>query len=600
MKMRKILSLLLAASAVAASAAGIAGCANRAPAVIDTEAIMSIDDPENYVYPEQITLRIPVYDRGQTGQAPVTDNYWTDYVQKEFGDKHNIKVEYIAIPRQGEVTKFNQLMAGKVSRQPDILFHYDYPQCITYAKSGAFQEINEEMLAKFAPDYYESTKDLDEYTYVNGEKVFLPGTRPRAYNFITVIRKDWVEQCGFAVPDSSVNWELSQDEYDNILKTISAKKPGGPNTIALGFSLPNANFGNNGYRNYPISAHDWALFADLSVCSLPWEPTYEQIKYNNNLVNMGVVSNEWYLDKDGSTARQNFSAGIQGVHGFYLTKESAEISALLQNQPNAKLSLTPTILNPDENGNQIIKGARADNPFGLMSGINVHCTHPEAVYMYFEWMYDNLLTMQNGLEGVTYNMQQVEGGEIPVLIDGYTGEERLNYNANKDMWCIVTEGRDYGSDQLNIQAQVYTYAPAGFEYLIEENYERIKDNDHYNYIDFLFDRSIDSLTDYGSTLLNDWQIMATDMFNCAPAELDAKYQKYCQQYLKDGYQVILDEKEAAYEDMKANGNLPDPLPEGIISDEEAAQMYGGDGNQPCIQLEGADAQAAEKEAEKDA
>ena len=585
MKLRKFISVLLAGSALLAAASGLAGCANRAPAVIDVDAVMSIDDPENYVYPEQITLRIPVYDRGQTGQAPVTDNYWTKYVQKEFGDKHNIKVEYIAIPRQGEVTKFNQLMAGKVSRQPDIIFHYDYPQCITYAKSGAFQEINEEMLAKFAPDYYEATKDLDTYTYVNGEKVFLAATRPKAYNFITVVRTDWIKQLGFNVPASSVDWVLAKDEWEKILTTIAEKKPGGPNTIAQGLQLPNANFGNHGYRNYPISAHDWAMYADLSVCSLPWEPTYETIKDNNRNVNLGIVSPEWYLDKDGSTARQNFSAGIQGVHGFYLTKESAEISALLQNQPNATLSLTPTILNPDENGNQIIKGNRADNPFGLMSGINVHCQHPEAVMMYFEWMQDNILTMQNGIEGVTYTMEPAgEGQELPVLVDGYTGDERLNYNANKDMWCVVTEGRDYGSPELNAIAQVYTYAPAGYEYLIEENYERAVDYEHYNYIDFLFDRSIDSLADKSATLLNDWQIAATDMFNCKPEELDAKYQQYCQQYLKDGYQEILDEKEAAYQDMKANGNLPDPLPEGVISDEEAIAMYGGDGNQPCITL----------------
>ncbi len=39
-------------------------------------------------YDEQIELKIPVYDRGMQGQADVDNNYWTDYVQKNFGDKY--------------------------------------------------------------------------------------------------------------------------------------------------------------------------------------------------------------------------------------------------------------------------------------------------------------------------------------------------------------------------------------------------------------------------------------------------------------------------------------------------------------------------------
>lgn len=579
MKLKKILSLVVALSAMATTAVGLSGCDGNGGGAVDVDAIMAIEDPENYVYEEQITLKIPVYDRGQAGLPDVTDNYWTQYVQKEFGDKHNIKVEYIAIPRAAEVTKINQLMAGKVSRQPDIIFHYDYPQCITYAKSGAFQSIDEEMLKKFAPDYYEATKDLDQYTYVNGDKVFLGATRPRAYNYITVIRKDWVEECGFEVPESSVDWVLTQEEYDEILKAFMEKKPGGPNTIALNMSLPNANFGSYGYRNYPISAHDWAIYSDLSVCALPWEPVYEQIKYNNGVVQMGVVSPEWYLDTDGKQSKQNFSAGTQGVYGMYLTKDNAEISALLQNCPDATLSLTPSIKTEDG----VIKGGRADNPFGLMSGINVNCTHPEAVMMYFEWMQDNIMTMQSGIEGKTYEMQDVgDGQQVPVLIDGYTGEGMMNYNFNKDMWCVVTEGRDYGSPELNAKVQVFSYAPAGFEYLIEESYERSKDAVERDYIDFLFDRSIDSLADKGSVLLDIWQQAATELYNCDPAQFDAIYEKYCNQYYEAGYQEILDEKETAYQDMKVKGNLPDPLPNGVISDEEAAAKYGGDGNQPLF------------------
>jgi putative aldouronate transport system substrate-binding protein len=33
------------------------------------------------------------------------------------------------------------------------------------------------------------------------------------------------------------------------------------------------------------------------------------------------------------------------------------------------------------------------------------------------------------------------------------------------------------------------------------------------------------------------------MITCKPEELDAKYEKYCKEYLDNGYQEILDEKQ---------------------------------------------------------
>ena len=128
--------------------------------------------------------------------------------------------------------------------------------------------------------------------------------------------------------------------------------------------------------------------------------------------------------------------------------------------------------------------------------------------------------MQNGIENVTYKVED----EIPVLIDDYTGEERLNYNSNKDMWCLVTEGKDYGSDEKNLAVQKKTYAPAGFEDLIQQSYDGYQKTKEYKYTDFLFDRSIDSLSQYAETLKSKWEVIQVDLINCKPEEFDAKYE----------------------------------------------------------------------------
>lgn len=56
-------------------------------------------------FPEEVTIQIPVYDRAYEGWDP-TDNYYTNWVQTEFGDKYNINVEYVAIGRMTEVQDY--------------------------------------------------------------------------------------------------------------------------------------------------------------------------------------------------------------------------------------------------------------------------------------------------------------------------------------------------------------------------------------------------------------------------------------------------------------------------------------------------------------
>ena len=56
-------------------------------------------------FAEKVTITVPVYDRSKVGYPPVDDNYWTRWIQSEFGDKYNIDVKYVAIPRGDVMTK---------------------------------------------------------------------------------------------------------------------------------------------------------------------------------------------------------------------------------------------------------------------------------------------------------------------------------------------------------------------------------------------------------------------------------------------------------------------------------------------------------------
>ncbi|MBQ8300796.1 MAG: extracellular solute-binding protein [Clostridia bacterium] len=536
MRLKRALAVLLAAASILPMAAGC----SKQTAKVDMDEIMSRENVAEYVYPEQVEIKIPVYDRGTPGQAPVTDNYWTKYVQTEFGDKHNIKVTFISIPRKEEITKFNQLLAGKEENQPDIIYNYDYPSIVAFADQGAFQILDEEMIKKYAPTFYEDTKYMDEYTYLNGEKMFLCGRRPNAYNFVTLVRKDWIEKAGYKIEDLQ-----TREDSLNLARKIRDMKLGGENTIAENASLANAYFGNYGYREYPLPEEDNALYSDITVASLTWEPTKLTLKDMNERYNEGLINPEWYLDKDGAKAKENFISGRAYSYGCYLTKNPDIISQLKQNVPDAEVAVLPAH-NDDYFGHP--GPGRADNPFGLVSGINANCEHPEAVLMYFEWLNNHIFEMQNGIEGVTYNME----GDIPVIVDGYEGEERLNYNANKDMWCLVIEGKDLGDEELNVKAQEETYAPDGYEHLIRQSYENYCFAKDYLYTDYIFTKPVTSLSEYAGSLLSVWQKCQVELVNCKPEEFEAKYEQACAEYLAAGYQEVLDEKKALYEEEKAS------------------------------------------------
>ena len=44
---------------------------------------------------DPVDLTVEVFDRGTTGQTPPDNNYWTQWIQKNFGDSNNINVKFI-------------------------------------------------------------------------------------------------------------------------------------------------------------------------------------------------------------------------------------------------------------------------------------------------------------------------------------------------------------------------------------------------------------------------------------------------------------------------------------------------------------------------
>ena len=164
--MKKIVSLLLALSLIL----GL-GMLN---AVADEAAGMEAWQP----FAERVKITVPVYDRSKAGYPAVDDNYWTKWIQSEFGDKYNIDVQYVAIPRGDVMFKYSTLISA--DETPTILMEYDYPKVAQWANDGAMQVIDLNEFAKVAPTFYGKMVENNQlgYTDINGKTYFVLTERP--------------------------------------------------------------------------------------------------------------------------------------------------------------------------------------------------------------------------------------------------------------------------------------------------------------------------------------------------------------------------------------------------------------------------------------
>lgn len=524
---------MAAVSAIAMTASMMAGYVSGST----TQVFAASEDAGSYTdysggFPEKVTIQIPVYDRAFEGWN-VTDNYYTRWIQSEFGDKYNVDVEYVAIGRSTEVQDYMQLIAA--GNAPDIIFHYDMPQAVNYYGEGAIQPLDLEEIAYYAPTYYENMKDtIEKYGTLDGEHVFFFADREAIYyNNVTLIRQDWLDAVGAEMP-------TTREELEEVARKW---KEAGLGTIGEILKVSSFIF-EYPYFNESITTEEYAQYLDLNVAPFTWEPAEEYLRTLNAEYNEGILDPEFYLRKDDESWKAQFVAGNVGTFKSYINSSTDVITSLLANNPDAKVA----VMDPGAYGTG--DGYYYEYPpYGMIMGMNSAASEEEraAVWMFLEWMNqpENLFYLQNGIEGETYTLDE-NGLAVPV--SDYDGEGKLSQNNNKDYWCLVQEVVDYGDEELNYKANLRTLAPEGYEELIEQAYNYAEEDKEFGIITPIFTKVVESSGEYSADLNAMWQEFSTGCITCAPEEFDEIYAEYCQEYLDAGYQEILDEKAEYFEE----------------------------------------------------
>jgi putative aldouronate transport system substrate-binding protein len=513
------------------SAASPSAAASTASPGASAPASTGILDANNK-FAQTVTLDIPVYDRAFEGWN-VADNYYTRWVQKEFGEKHNVKVNFVPISRTNEVRDFEQLLSA--AKAPDIIFHYDMPQALTYYGEEVLQPLKLDEIQKYAPTYWKSmSKTIEQYGNVDKKNMFVFAKRPNYSNWVGIIRKDWVEKVGMKVEDLT-----SLEKYNEML---AKWKQAGLGVGGAGLTRNNFNY-SFAFREWPVDAKKHALYSDLAVADFTSPATEAWLKNLNYQYTNGLIDKEFYLRDDDNKLKAEFVAGKTGTYGLYLTSNSDVFNATLKNNPGATFAVVPPEAGIPKGGKA---PGRADWPFGLIMGINHKSSEQErvAVWLYLEWLSQpkNLFFLQNGVEGQNYTL---DANGLPKKTPDFKGESKLSNNNNKDYWALVTEIAEFSTPELTDKANRINWTVPGQEHLTDQLLKNFKDGEQYRIPDPLFTVVLKKVSEHKADLNALFQELYLKIVMSPADQFDKQYADAKKKFLDAGYQEILNEKQKA-------------------------------------------------------
>lgn len=529
---KRMLSLLLAAMLIVSVLAACSNNMEEEPSVSATPAPESSDAPEPAT--ERVTLKIEVFDRGNTppGGGPPDNNYWTQWIQKDFGDPNNITVEFIPVPRNQEVDKLNVLMAA--GDAPDIVFSGNLNLVHNYVKSGGLTELTE-LIDEYGPNLKKMLgEEVLSYGIFQGQQFAINSKLALRPVLGAVIRKDWLDALNLPVPTTT-------DEFYNALKLFKEKDPGQTGGKVIPLGMPALTGTTTSPANLMNSFIESMPEEDFYALPLILQPGYKEgVRFMNKLYTEGLISRDFALDKDMKKFESDIVNGYVGVFNHAPNNWiifGPVLEAMKANNPNAEYVAMNAYTNYEGKHPK-----RINFPVGQYNMIPKTSKRAVEAIKYLDWLSrpEVLFTIQNGIEGQHHTI--VNGIPIPINSDEVN---KIMYN-KYEYTNLIVGGLDYGSLEKNIEAAA-SQQPEFLQELIKNNIMYSLD-EGWTYP--RFDRPVESEIKYGSTLTDKANETILTSILSKPEEFDRIYDAGIVEYLKIGGQEVIDEKRAIYKEMK--------------------------------------------------
>ncbi|MEF2248764.1 MULTISPECIES: extracellular solute-binding protein [unclassified Paenibacillus] len=523
---RWLLSVITAIMLVSLLSACGSGKKEEKPANSTGNSSQNTEKPNPTAEPKKdpVTLKIELFDRNNTpaGAPPITDNFFTKYMQENFGDPNNIKLEFVTVPRSEEIDKLNVLMAS--GQAPDIVFTYNTPTVEKYVKDGGLTELGPLL------DQYGSNlkavlgEDVLSYGVFAGKQYAIPAKRVIDAQSSTFIRQDWLDELGLPVPTTT----------EQFYETMVAFKNAKPKAFAYGGMT-------DYFHMHPLqySFWDWDNISDEDLyASAEWllPGNKEAYRFMNKLFNEGILDKDFplHMNKDTNQFQKNLLNGLIGA-GTTNTNEPVYmgyLAELQKNDPNVKL----TLIDP-------FTDAKGRTPKPVYSPQGMYILVPKAsqraeeAVKFLDWMAkpENIIVLQNGTEGETYTMDN----GIPVTMDNDAAKNLL-YNYFD--YCIILNGKYVSTtdEKLNIAANASDVNYRDF------TVESIETGSKDGVVKPRVLTPIESEIKYAATLKKKEDEIFVKVITAKPADFDSVYDREVADYMKIGGQEVMDEKRAAF------------------------------------------------------
>lgn len=488
-----------------------------------------------------VTLKVEVFDRGNSPAGyTITDNYWTKWIQENFGTPNQIDVEYVPVPRSQEVEKLNVLMASG-SGVPDIVFTYDPNTFNRYAKQGGLTDLGP-LLDEYGPNLKAFLgDDVLSYGKFEGTQFAIPAKRSNIGKYASFIRQDWLTKLNMPVPQTTT-------ELYETLKAFKEKDPGetGGQVIPLGMTIASAQYEPLiwSFIKSMSEEEQYTLTQQLGSNDYPiLLPGFKDaLQFMNKLYNEGLINKDFGLDKDKKKLTEDISTGKVGFFSeddINIYYENGTYDLLQKNVPGSEIATVDVYTN-EEGKHAKPKYA----PNGLYIMIPKSSKRAVEAIKYLDWMTsgDNLFRIQNGIENENYTL--VDG--IPVTVENQS-EEALNRMYNVGDMAIISNGKQLGSMEKNLKARALQM-PKKFQEQVAVAQE-IANADTIPLV--LMDRPIEAQTKYATTLLDKFNEIIVKTTMAKPDQFDSVYESMLKDYMASGGQAILDERTAVYKEMQS-------------------------------------------------
>jgi putative aldouronate transport system substrate-binding protein len=485
---------------------------------------------------QKTVLTVEVFDRATPG-FKADDNYWTKWIQKEFGDRNNIQMKWVTVPRAEEVSKVNILMAS--GDAPDITFMYDQDTVYNYVLNNSLTDLGP-YIAKYGQNLkkYLGKFCMDTGVFLN-KQYTVTARRIMVGCMTAFIRKDWLDTLKLPLPKTTMEWY-------NDMKLFKEKDPGNmgkDNVIPLSLNIYESNV--TWVVRLLLDSFVPASMTEEQEQTLPvWlKPGYKEgMKLLNKMFNEGLISPEFALDKNGKISNTDMSIGKVGSYmgNFDIVyRQTPGISTELAKNVKGGL-FVPVDCFRDAKG---LRRKRQYGANGFYIFVPKYSKHAVEAIKYMNWMSDKKVLdfLLYGVEGVNFK-ERIQG--IPVNIP-QDGEMRLSIDIP-----IIVNGNDFGDVDKNILAGSLNQLPE-FQDLWRQAY-KMSITCERPYWEMAF--PIASQAKYKQVLFDKDTEIFSKTIMCKPEEFDSLYDQLVKQYMEAGGQEVMQDRIAYWKKNYGGAN----------------------------------------------